>query len=935
MRKLSLILIVSFLVVSSALMAQTKLHGVVKVAGTETPLPGVKVTLLQQNISTQTNANGEFSFSYIQKGNEEVSFSKDRYFSQIRQIALGENADNTIEVVYLIADPTAEVKNEVVLQMNETAIEKDDTEGSVGGTSLSSSNDVYNSQAGFSFSPMRFRTRGYDQNYESVYINGVEFNGLERGGFSYSSLGGLNDAMKNQDEILGLNPGWFSYGNLASTTNINTKATSYAHGSKASMAYTNRAYKLRAQYTYATGLQSNGWAFAASAVARWADKGIVDGTFYQSIGYFLSAEKVFNEHHSLSLVTFGAPTQRAQQAAVTQEVYYLANSIYYNPYWGYQDGKIRNSRVVKSFDPTAILSHDFKIDKNQRLRTGLGYHYSMYSNSALNFYNAPDPRPDYYRYLPSYQWDGQIGTDGSITGVVNQTAYNSITDLWKNNDTNTTQINWDALYQANYRNNEVDPTGSAKYMLERRHNDLIETMFNSAYENQINKNLKLTAGVDAKYSVGKHYKTVDDLLGGNQWIDIDQFAERDLEGGSLADNTDARIVQNDLRNPNKVVGKNDVFGYNYDINIFKTSAFIQNQWNLSQFDVFYAAKLTYTQFYRYGYMENGRATVLGVQSYGKGKTWFFTDPSVKAGVVYKIDGRNQIQINGLAESRAPLANNSYVSPRIKDTRVSNLSNEKIFSADLGYSFTYPSVRGRVTGFATYSKDGTELNGYYDDSYRTYVNYTMTAVNKSYMGIEAGLNVKLNSAFSVDLAGTVADYHYTDNADGVMSPENGSFEDVSSTVLIKGLKVSTGPQTAGSFKLNYFHPKMWFADITLNYFDNNYIDIAPSRFSETVMALYTTDLQKEKLGSQEKFDGGFLLDASVGKLIYLKNRKSLSINLSANNILNNINLKTGGYQQGRIPWDTSGSTVSNNVYKFPNKYYYAWGFNMFLNVSYKF
>lgn len=96
---------------------------------------------------------------------------------------------------------------------------------------------------------------------------------------------------------------------------------------------------------------------------------------------------------------------------------------------------------------------------------------------------------------------------------------------------------------------------------------------------------------------------------------------------------------------------------------------------------------------------------------------------------------------------------------------------------MGYSFTYPSVRGRVTGFATYSKDGTELNGYYDDSYRTYVNYTMTAVNKSYMGIEAGLNVKLNSAFSVDLAGTVADYHYTDNANGVMSPENGSFEEM--------------------------------------------------------------------------------------------------------------------------------------------------------------
>ena len=96
-------------------------------------------------------------------------------------------------------------------------------------------------------------------------------------------------------------------------------------------------------------------------------------------------------------------------------------------------------------------------------------------------------------------------------------------------------------------------------------------------------------------------------------------------------------------------------------------------------------------------------------------------------------------------------------------------------------------------------------------------------------------------------------------------------------------------------------------------------------------------QKEMIGSQEKLKGGFLLDASVGKLIYLNNRKQqLNINLSFNNILNNTSMITGGYQQGRVSRDNKSVTKDiQSVDKFPNKYYYAWGFNMFINVGFKF
>ncbi|MFA5044911.1 MAG: TonB-dependent receptor, partial [Paludibacter sp.] len=807
MRKLSLMLFVSFFT-SLSLLAQTSARGVVKDNGTGNPLPGVKITLLQQNISTQTNAEGEFTLSLLVAGDEEISISRDGYFTQIKLINLKKDNVNDLGVYSLKADVQEEVKEDMILQLSESQMSDDEGKATqTVSASLSSKGDVYASQASFSFSPVRFRTRGYDQDFESTYINGVHFNGLERGGFNYSMLGGLNDAMRNKDIVNGLEANSFSYGNLGSNTNINANATAFATGSKASLAYTNRAYKLRGQYTYATGLMPNGWAFAGSAVVRWADEGIVEGTFYNSAGYFFSAEKVFNKKHSLSLITFGAPTQRAQQGGVTQEVYDLAGSIYYNPYWGYQDGKKRNSRVVKSFDPTVILSHDFKIDEKQRLRTGIAYHYSLYSNSAIGFYNAPDPRPDYYRYLPSFQTNAYLK--------------DQIAQMWENND-NVSQVNWASLYQANYRNNVVDPTGSAKYVVERRHNDLMETTLNSTYVNQIKKELKLTAGVEAKYAKGMHYKTMEDLLGGKQWIDIDQFSERDFPNSN--------IIQNDLRNPNAVIKTGDIFGYNYDMNILHGAAFIQNEWVLPQLDIFYAGKVTYTQFSRFGHMENGRATAIDEISFGQGKTWFFIDPSFKAGATYKIDGRNRLILNAIAETRAPLANNSYVSERIKDTRIPNLQSEKILSYDLTYAFTFPTVRGRISGFRTHILGSSEMLGYYDDEYRTFINHILTKSDKIHQGIEAGLSVKLNNSFSISMAGTYADYHYTNNAYGIKSPENGAFADLKDTVMTNGLKVSNGPQLAANITLDYFNSKMWFADITLNYFDNNYLDFAPNRFT---------------------------------------------------------------------------------------------------------
>ena len=1056
------------------LSAQTRLVGRVTTAEQQA-IEGATVTLANQGYSTTTNAEGRFSLTYLEAIDEEVIIEAVGYMSDILLVSLVENELNNLGDITLQADLLAEAKEEVLLNLTEMDLNDDEGKSQSVSSGSSASQDVFNSTVSFAWSNARYRGRGYDQTYEQNYIQGLSFNSAERGQFNFSAMGGLNDATRYKEVVEAIEANNFAFGSIGQATNYLQSATNYAQGWKVGVAATNRNYKGAARATYSSGLMENGWAFAAQLAWRYSPyidvKGrIGEGITYSSVGYFLTAEKRWGNDMRLSLITFGAPTMRGQSAALTQETFDLTNQYNktswghnnYNPYWGYQDGKMRNSRIVHSYDPTAIASFDWKINEENHLKVAAGYHYSFYSNSALTFYNAPDPRPDYYRNLPSALWDGQIdkngnfiyedingkplGNGGNINGSyvgpsINDDTYQAMVDLWTSRDDKATQIDWDALYAANYANNVNNPDGSARYMVERRHNDIQEAVANANYRNTSVDHLTTTVGLELKASQGIHYKTVDDLLGGNQWIDVDPFAERDIK--ELATNiglTQAdieNVKQNDLRNPNAAVGKNDRFGYDYRINMLGAKLWAQNEWSWNALDLYYALQLSYSSMQRTTDMLNGRAWYLAklnphnawyylaenadavingqdVADRMVGYTHHFVDPAFKVGVNYKIDGRNQIKLNAIAETKAPLARDAYISPRVHDRAVETIyrhdyaryyalqdstswlkeyfgASQKIVGGDLTYSFNYPIVRGRVTAFYTQFWNGTELNGYYDDESRTFVNQSLTGINRRHMGVEAAAAVKLGMYFTLTGALSIGDYRYTSNAMAITSAENGMalaenangpIYELRDSVLLKGLKVATGPQLNSSLKLSFFHPDMWFADITVNYFDWNYLDYAPARRMKGLFTgtradgsavngwygdTYTNAIEKDVNGEiiydangvptlkypyslmseQERLTSNnplhrFLVDVSVGKLIYLKNRQSISINLTVNNLLNNTHFKTGGYQQARLPRqtrqgveDSKNSVISPNAWKFPSKYYYAWGTNFYLNFQYKF
>ena len=1072
-----------FILFSTCIYSQTRLTGRV-ISTDQRGIEGASITLMNQGYTTTTNADGKFSLTYLEANDEEVIIEAYGYIAEIIMVQLKENDQNDLGDIVLQADLLTEAKEEVLLNLSEMDLNDDEGKSQSVSSASSASQDVFNATVSFAWSNARYRGRGYDQSYEQNYIQGLSFNSAERGQFNFSAMGGLNDATRYKEVVEGIEANNFTFGSIGQATNYLQSATNYAQGWKVGMAGTNRNYKGAARATYSSGLMENGWAFAAQLAWRYSPyidvKGrIGEGITYSSVGYFLTAEKQWDNEMRLSLITFGAPTMRGQSSALTQETYDLTNQYNktswgynnYNPYWGYQDGKMRNSRIVHSFDPTAIVSFDWKIDEENLLKLAAGYHYSMYSNSALTFYNAPDPRPDYYRNLPSALLDGQIDKDGyfishdmngkplgevtdggyikyplsynnsSVGHSIDYDTYATLTNLWTQRDNQTTQIDWDALYAANYANNVINPNGSARYIVERRHNDIQEAVANVNYRNTSVAHLTTTLGLEMKASQGIHYKTVDDLLGGKQWIDVDPFAERDIK--ELATNIGltqadiAAVKQNDLRNPDAVVTKNGRFGYDYRINMLNAKLWAQNEWSWNAIDLYYALQITYSSMQRTTNMLNGRAwylarlnpieapyyladnasAVLASESLPNtlvGYRHNFVDPAIKFGFNYKIDGRNHIKLNALAETKAPLARDAYISPRVHDRAVENIyrhdyaryysqqngttwlkeyygASQKMVSGDLTYAFNYPIVRGRLTAFYTQIWNGTELNGYYDDEARTFVNQSMTGINRRHAGVEAAAAVKLGLYFTLTGAVSIGDYRYTSNALATTSAENGMalaenangpIYELRDSVLIKGLRVAAGPQLNSSLKLSFFHPKMWFADLTVSYFDWSYLDYAPARRMKGLFTgnradgssvngwygdSYTDALSKNDQGeviydkygvpelkypysimSQQEILSAhnplhrFLVDASIGKLIYLKDRKSISINLTVNNLLNNTNFKTGGYQQARLPRqtrqgvdDSQNSVISPNAWKFPSKYYYAWGTNFYLNLQFKF
>ena len=205
-----------------------------------------------------------------------------------------------------------------------------------------------------------------------------------------------------------------------------------------------------------------------------------------------------------------------------------------------------------------------------------------------------------------------------------------------------------------------------------------------------------------------------------------------------------------------------------------------------------------------------------------------------------------------------------------------------------------------------------------------------------MGVEIGAEVIAYKGLTINAAAAIGRYRYNTRQVATITEDNSADIIAKDIVYSKNFYLST-PQEAYTVGLNYRSRKYWYVNVNFNYFDQMYLQISPvRRTSPAVNGLDPNSAQWHSIVDQTRLSAQHTLDAFAGYSWLMNNRFKglhkrtfLLFNLGVNNILNNTDIVSGGFEQLRFDY------AEKNVDKFPPKKFYAYGINFFASIGLRF
>ncbi len=906
---------------------------------TEVPLPQVKVSIEGFFNETFSESNGEFQLELenITPAEYILRIDKSGYLLKRIPVRLSEERKE-LGVILLQPDPSFELNQQTTISLSDAELLSDEGEFDNISGILQSSRDVFLNAAAFDFSQTFFRPRGLGSEYGKLLINGIEMNKFYDGRPQWSNWGGLNDVQRNQVFSNGISPGDYSFGGLGGTTNIIMRASKYQKGGRLSLAGSNRSYTGRIMGTYASGEQKNGWYYAISLGRRLAEEGYVEGTLYDANSFFLALEKKINPSHSINLAGIYTPNIRGRAAALTEEVFELRGRTY-NPYWGYQNGEIRNARIREIKEPMLMLNHYWQLSENIALNSNVAYQFGEISNSRIDyggttltglngqasyFGSGENPDPVYYQKLPSYFL--RFENDENF-----EAAYLARNEIVENG-----QLNWEALYSAN--NTAVENNQNVIYALAEDVNRDRQFSVSSILDWKMNANFKLISAFRYNRLNSSNFARIKDLFNGNSFLDIDVFA-RD-------ENTTGESAQSDLQNFNRLISEREPYKYDFDIDAEEADLFTQFQFANRNWEVYLGGNIESVTYQRKGNYQNG---LFPENSLGKSAIAEFLNFGVKTGAVYKFSDRQNIEFNTAYFTKAPGYRNTFVNPRQNNELVSDISEEKIRTTDISYRYRSQLLNFRFTGYFTEILNVSEVSYYFAEGLSglerenttAFVQEILTGIDKRHLGIEVGAESQITSTIKLKTVLAVGEYLYANNPELSLSSSGISENLEYGKAYLKNYHLPGGPQTAAQLGFEYRDQDFWWFGTTLNYFSRAFIDVNPltrtTNFQKDYDGLpllsYDVNIASELL-KQEEFEDYFLVNAVGGKSWRIKD-KYLGSFISLNNIFN-VLYKSGGYEQGRnANYESLKEDADRSLPLFAPKYWYGQGTTFFANVYLRF
>ena len=768
---------------------------------------------------------------------------------------------------------------------------------------LAGSDDLFTRMSNFNFSMVRYARRGYDAGLSGVYVNGIDLNDGLSVYPDYDLMSNLSRMRFRSTLSIGASCPTLTTGLVGETEEFDIMAADIPMGHSISAFSSDRRYRLGTRIQSA-GTIGRKWNYAVSLMRRWGRDATIQGVFTDETSWLVAVDRELAPEHTLTFLAAGTAVEKGLRSAATREAYSLTGDPYYNPSWGYYDGKVRNSRVSKRLRPFMLLTYNGVLSTTTRVTASSVFQFGKDSYGTLAWYDAQTPYPDYYRYMPSY--------------VDHPLAEEMVTEGWRRGDPTVIGIDWASLCEQNQMSDH-----GAVYVLEDRVKDARTFQATVTFRTNVDRHTSLVYGARWKANSSHNYKLMKDLLSGSPVVDVDCYLINDEFYGDL--------LLNNVREPDRKIVVGDRFGYDYTLSFGEYKGFLLVNYADNRFRFSCGADIAQNQLQRRGHYE--KELYPGNLSFGKSERLVFNPYTVQMAAGYSFSPKHRVEVAALAAKRAPFYGNVFLSPDYTNCTIESPVCYGVLSADAGYSVVTNRLKGKLSLYVTRTDHETDIYRYYDDLAGVYVDMSLDRVAKMYYGGEMSLRYDLSSRLSLGVAGAIGHSVYDSD------PTVRIVDDATRRVIVegaksrlKGYRCTISPERVCSGEVRYSNHG-WLVTLTYSYAGERYVAATPLRRMARAYNLAASPEEFAHVVSQEKLEAASTVDLFVYKSFMIRGVNRLSASFSIHNLLDNRDMIYNGYEQMRMISRGNGANV--RWMPFDSKYQYAYGRGYYVAVTYKF
>ena len=639
-----------------------------------------------------------------------------------------------------------------------------------------------------------------------------------------------------------------------------------------------------------------GWSVMTNARVRTGRDIYVEGVYINAVDMAVGASYA-GRNDNVELI-FALPwSERGLRQASTDEAFTLLHNRLYNPAWGLQGGKVRNSRVATSLRPEVVALWRRRLSAVTRMTLATNIHYEQRGSSSLTWFNATTPAPDNYKYMPSYY-------DRDDEARV-------VEEAWLANDVRYTQIDWDGLYHTN----ALQRDGHARYAVASRRANVAHAVANIGFSTKV-KGAELNYGVELRGDTERAFRVMDDLLGAQYIIDRDYYLEDDA--------TYSHLTDNNVRMPDNVVVEGERYGYDYRLARLGAKLYASARWQLWGVDFAVGANMAVEHSYRRGYFE--KELFAGAASYGCSRGVTLLPAMLTATGSYSL-GCHDFGVALMVRGESPRVEDMFLQTEYNNRRVDAPELATAMAAEVSYGYTAQRVRLGARLYVAGVVREMDVLHYYDDLAGEYVDAVVRGIGRLHYGAELSADVAWSRYFSSNFALTAAQYRYSTNPSVALYSDNDNRLIASSISEIKGYRVGA-PQLMMYGDVTFRH-RGWMARASAQYWGGRYVSPSFVRRTVRVVSFAASPEEAEVLKYQERLPNTATIDVAVSKRIKFSNDMSLNVQLAVRNLLGGSVIYSA-YEENRV----SRHKVGNRTYiaPFANRMMYAYPHLVSLSAS---